>query len=390
MQEQFPLSMILNELGENRELYFNAVSPAIAQTSNFCFASVANMRQALQTEFETPFYTRGFNPTVGILRQKLAALEGTEDALVCGSGSAAVAVAVMGNLKAGDHVICVQKPYSWTYKLLNVLLARFGVETTFIDGTEIASFEQALQPNTTLVFIESPNSMTFELQDIRAVADFAKRNHLLSIIDNSYSSPLFQQPHLMGIDLVVHSATKYLNGHSDVVAGVICGNRERIQSLFANDWMTLGTAISPHDAWLLIRGLRTLEIRAERSADTAEHIIPILENHPKISKVIWPFSKQHPQQELARKQMKRCAGMFSLVIQTDSPAGVERFCDSLKHFLIACSWGGYESLVFPVCGLASTPSYDNPLMPWNLVRVYVGLEDAQLLKDDLLQALDQV
>ena len=390
MSEQLPLSVILNELGEQRDQYFNAVSPVIAQSSNFSFPSVASMRDALQKEFENPFYTRGFNPTVGILRQKLAALEGTEDALVCGSGSAAVSIAVMGNLKAGDHVICVQKPYSWTYKLLSVLLARFGVETTFIDGQEMAHYEAALQANTRMVFIESPNSMTFELQDIRAVAAFAKQHQLVSIIDNSYSSPLFQQPHAMGIDIVVHSATKYLNGHSDVVAGVLCGSREMIQRLFATDWMTLGPSISPNDAWLLMRGLRTLEIRANRSADTAAAILPHLEAHPKVAKVLWPFSDQHPQKELALKQMKRCAGMFSLVIQTPDTAGVERFCDALQHFLIACSWGGYESLVFPVCGLASTPSYDNPLMPWNLVRVYVGLEDPQLLLEDLLQALDKV
>ena len=390
MSEQLPLSIIINELGENREQYFNAVSPVIAQSSNFCYPTVASMREALQKEFENPFYTRGFNPTVGILRQKLAALEGTEDALVCGSGSAAVSIAVMGNLKTGDHVICVQKPYSWTYKLLSVLLARFGVETTFIDGTEMQAYEQALRPSTRMVFIESPNSMTFEVQDIRAVAAFAKKHQLISIIDNSYSSPLFQQPHALGIDLIVHSATKYLNGHSDVVAGVLCGSRDMIQRLFATDWMTLGPSISPHDAWLLIRGLRTLEIRAHRSADTAAFILPQLEQHPKVAHVFWPFSDQHPQQELAKSQMKRCAGMFSLAIHTDSPAGVERFCDTLKHFLIACSWGGYESLVFPVCGLASTPSYDNPLMPWNLVRVYVGLEDPQLLLDDLLQALENV
>ena len=390
MNENIPLSVILNELGEDREHYFNAVSPVIAQSSNFCFPTVASMREALQKEFENPFYTRGFNPTVGILRQKLAALEGTDDALVCASGSAAVSIAVIGNLKAGDHVICVQKPYSWTYKLLNTMLIRFGIETTFIDGTEISNFEHALKSNTRMVFIESPNSMTFELQDIAAVAEFAKRNQLLSIIDNSFSSPLFQKPHAMGIDLVVHSATKYLNGHSDIVAGVVCGKRDMIQHLFANDWMTLGPALSPHDAWLMIRGLRTLEIRATRSADSAAYILSSIENHPQVERVFWPFSNQHPQRELAQKQMTRCAGMFSIAIKTDSPKGVERFCDALQHFLIACSWGGYESLVFPVCGLASTQSYDNPHMPWNLVRIYIGLEDPQLLLEDINQALSKV
>jgi len=384
------LTQILHQLGENREDYFNAVSPAISQSSNFCFRSVAAMRDSLQEEFDRPFYTRGYNPTVAILRKKLAALEGTEDALVCSSGSAAVAIAVIGNLKSGDHVICVQKPYSWTFKLFSNLLSRFGITYTYIDGTDIQNFENALLENTRMVFIESPNSMTFELQDIAAVAKFAKRNKLVSLIDNSYSSPLFQKPHLLGIDLIIHSATKYLNGHSDVVAGVICGSFNHIKPLFANEWMTLGPSISPHDAWLLIRGLRTLELRANRSADTAQLIVPFLENHPKVERVFWPFASSNPHKELAESQMSRCAGMFSIAIKTDSKDGVERFCDSLEHFLIACSWGGYESLVFPVCGLATSPSYDNPLMPWNLVRIYIGIEDPEMLKKDLLKGLEKV
>ena len=224
------LSEILNSLGENREQYYNSVSPVIAQTTNFSFATVAEMRQSLQTEFEQPFYTRGYNPTVAILREKIAALESTEDALVCSSGSAAIAIAVIGNVKEGDHIICVHKPYSWTTRLLNNLLARFNVTSTFIDGTNISNFENAMLPNTKMVFIESPNSITFEVQDIRAVAAFAKRNNLISVIDNSYSSPLFQQPATLGIDLIVHSATKYLNGHSDVVAGVICGSKKELEN----------------------------------------------------------------------------------------------------------------------------------------------------------------
>jgi cystathionine beta-lyase/cystathionine gamma-synthase len=384
------VSEVLTQLGEERSDYFNAVSPPIVQSSNFAFASVAEMRKALQDEFGTPFYTRGYNPTVATLRQKLAALEGCEDALVCGSGSAAVSIAVMGFLQAGDHVICVQKPYSWTYKLLNTLLCRFGVETTFIDGSSIAHFEAARQSNTRMVIIESPNSMTFEVQDIRAVATFAKQNGLVSIIDNSYSSPLFQQPHSMGIDLVVHSATKFLNGHSDVVAGAICGSREHIQRLFANEWMTLGPSISPNDAWLLLRGLRTLELRANRSADTAEYVIPKLVNHRAVERIYWPFLPDNPQEELARSQMSRCSGMFSLAIKTDNADGVERFCDSLQHFLLACSWGGYESLAFPVCGQAQSISYTNSPVPWNVVRIYLGIEDKDLLLQDLFQALDRV
>lgn len=384
------ISEILNHLGENREKYFNAVSPPVIQSSNFCYPDIREMRETLREEFEKPFYTRGYNPTVAILREKLAALEGTEDALVCASGSAAVAVALIGNLRSGDHVICVQKPYSWTWKLLNTLLARFGVETTFIDGSRIENYHSAIKTNTRMVFLESPNSMTFELQDIGAVALFAKKNNLISVIDNSYSSPLFQQPHSMGIDLVIHSATKYLNGHSDVVAGVICGKKPMIMKLFSSDWMTLGPAVSPHDASLLIRGLRTLELRANRSADSAAFITEKLIGHPKIEHLYFPFLQNHPQHELARRQMKRCAGMFSITVKSDNPEGLERFCDSLKYFLLACSWGGYESLIFPVCGLPLPPDKLNPLIPYNLFRIYIGLEDPQLLLDDILNALSAV
>lgn len=384
------ITPILHQLGEDRENYYNAVAPAQIQSSNFCFDSVSAMRESLKQEFDIPFYTRGYNPTVAILRKKLAALEQTEDALVCSSGSAAVAIAVMGNLKTGDHVICVQKPYSWTTKLFSNLLSRYGVEVTYIEGDQMENFQAALRNETRLVFIESPNSMTFEMQDIRAVAAFCKANNLISIIDNSYSSPVFQKPCTMGIDISVHSATKYLNGHSDVVAGAICASSEMIKKLFSSEWMTLGCNISPNDAWLLIRGLRTLDLRVNRSADTAAMLVPLLESHPKVEKVLWPFAESNPQKELAQSQMSRCAGMFSLVVKSDSIDGVERFCDSLQHFLLACSWGGYESLAFPVCALEAAPSYKSTTVSRNLVRLYIGLEDPMLLKEDLMQALEKV
>jgi cystathionine beta-lyase/cystathionine gamma-synthase len=383
-------SEIINQLGEEREHYFNAVSPPIMATSNFAFPSVHVMREGLKKEFETPFYSRGYNPTVGILRKKIAALEACEDALICGSGSAAVAIAVMSQLKAGDHVICVQKPYSWTNKLLNNLLRKYGVETSFIDGRLVKNFEQVIKDNTALIFLESPNSMTFELQDIEAVCKIAQQKNIITIIDNSYSSPLLQQPSKLGVDIIVHSATKYLNGHSDVVAGVICGSKEKISKMMAEEWMTLGPILSPHDAWLLIRGLRTLEVRMRQSIESTQKIVDRLANHPKVERLIYPFHASHPQFELAKKQMKSGSGMFSICIKTDDFSGVERFCDSLKHFLLACSWGGYESLAFPICATQNTPSYDNPDLPWNLIRIYVGLEDSELLLNDLLQALEKV
>ncbi len=387
--EDHDLSHILNHLGEDRELGYNAVVPPITQSGNFCYANVAEMRNAVQNEFDQPMYTRGFNPTVAIVRQKLAALEHAEDALLFSSGSAAIAAAIISFVKAGDHIVSVRKPYSWTKKLLGELLPRFGVETTFVDGTDPENFRRALKSNTRMISVESPNSLTFELQDLRAVAAIAKEHGIITVCDNSYNSPLFQNPIDMGIDLVTHSGTKYLNGHSDVVCGVLCGSHAHIRQVMSKEFMTLGAAPSPHDAWLLMRGLRTLELRVNRSADNAEKVARFLTAHPKVSEVHWPFLENHPQHALAKKQMKRCGGLISIRIKSDDVHGVERFCDGLKRFLLAVSWGGYESLQFPICALAGPSGYNGDL-PLDLVRLYVGLEDPELLIADLEQALEKV
>lgn len=382
-------SFILNHLGEDREEYYGSVAPPVFQTTNFCFRTVEEMREKLTRELETPFYTRGYNPTVATLRKKVAALEKAEDALVFSSGSAAVAAAVMSVLKGGDHVVCVQKPYSWTNTILSKYLAKYGITHTFVDGGEPANFEKAILPNTKLIYLESPNSLTFELQDIAAIVKIAKAKNITTIIDNSYNSPINQNPITMSVDLVLHSGSKYLNGHSDVVCGVVCGSRERIMKMMAEEYMTIGGCISPQDAALVLRGLRTLELRVNRSAETAKKVADFLEKHPKIKQLNYPFSSKNPQLELAKKQMKQGGGLLSIAINTDSVEGVERFCDNLKRFLMATSWGGYESLIFPICALAGSKSFENPL-PWNLVRLYIGLEDADLLIADLEQALEKV
>lgn len=384
------LSFILNHLGEEREQYFNAVAPPVMQSSNFCFGSVGEMREKLTRELETPFYTRGYNPTVAILRKKLAALEGTEDALVFASGSGAIAAAVMSCVKGGDHAVCVQKPYSWTNVLLTRYLAPYGVTVTLVDGSNTQNYLDAIQPNTKLIYIESPNSLTFELQDIAAITKAAKERGITTIIDNSYSSPLNQSPAALGVDIIVHSASKYLNGHSDVVAGVVCSSKARIMKMFEEEVMTIGAIISPHDAWLMMRGLRTLELRVNRSSESAEKVLRFLEKHPKIEKVYHPFSEGNPQLAIARKQMKQGGGLISILLKADKVEQVERFCDSLQRFLLATSWGGYESLVFPMCALKASASFQHKPMPWNLVRLFIGLEDPDLLIEDIEKALEKV
>lgn len=384
------ISFILNELGEDRENYFGSISPPIYQSSNFCFPDVASMRDALAYEMDIPFYSRGNNPTVSILGKKLAALAGSEEALVFASGSAAIAAAVMVNLKQGDHVVCVQKPYSWTGKLLTKLLDRFGVTTTFIEGSRVEEWESAIRDNTRLFMLESPNSMTFELQDLAEVAKIAKTNGIVTVLDNSYATPVNQPAISLGIDITTHSASKYLSGHSDVVAGVLCCSRQMAEKIFAGEYMTLGGVISPQNAWLMLRGLRTLELRLERVAQSAPKVVAFLEQHPKVEKVIYPFSESFPQYELAQKQMLRAGGMFSILLKAPDLAAAERFVDALSRFLLACSWGGHESLIFPLCTLYGSQNYSESPLPWNFSRIYIGLEDPNVLIADLEQALEKV
>jgi cystathionine beta-lyase/cystathionine gamma-synthase len=386
------LSYILNHLGEERETYRGAVSPPIFQSSIFAFPDVAAMREAFRDEYQRTTYTRGNNPTVEILRKKVAALEGAEDCLMFGSGAGAITAGVMASVSAGDHVVCVQRPYSWTRALLRDLLARFGVTHTFIDGTDIANFERSIKPETKLIVLESPNSMTFEQQDLAAVAKLARARGVRTLCDNSYASPLNQSPLALGIDLVAHSATKYLNGHSDVVAGALCGSEQILREVFKGPFMTCGAILAPHDAWLMIRGLRTLQIRMQRIAATTQKVLAFLEQHPRVEKVWYPHSAANPQFALTQQQMRGASGLLTISVRADDVAGIERFCKAIKRFLMTVSWGGYESLMFPVCVVypPAAPLKPAGALPLSLVRLSIGLEEPEVLIADLEQALATV
>jgi cystathionine beta-lyase/cystathionine gamma-synthase len=384
------LSYILNELGEEREHYFNAVSPPIVQTSNFTFKTVDEFRWALANEYDAILYSRGNNPTVDILRKKLAALDGAEDALVFGSGMGAITIPVLALLQQGDHVVSVAKPYSWTIKMFDRMLPKFGITTTYIDGTRIENFKKAIQPHTRLIYLESPNSFTYELQDLEAVASLAKSKGIYTMIDNSYCGPLIQPAYKMGIDLVAQTATKFIGGHSDVVAGVVTGSNVLIKKIFDAEFLNIGGNISPFNAWLLIRGLRTLELRMKRVCESTKKVVACMEQHPKVEKIIFPFHPSFPQYELAKKQMKDAGGLFSIVLKVKTLKEVELFCNSLKHFLMAVSWGGHESLVIPSAVGIKPEEFDPTNERHRLVRLYVGLEDPDYLIEDLKQALNNL
>ena len=384
------ISYILNELAEERENYFNAVSPPIMQTSNFIFNTVEDMRKAFADEYSAYLYSRGRNPTVDILRKKLAALDGAEDCLVFGSGAAAIFASVLANIKSGDHIVSVDKPYTWAQKMFNDILPRFGVTTTYIDGRSIENFERAILPNTTLIYLESPNSWDYAIQDLKAVADLAKAENIVTIIDNSYCTPIYQRPVEFGIDLVMQTATKYISGHSDTLGGVLSGSTAMIKKIFNSEYMNIGSGIAPFNAWLLIRGLRTLPARLDRITASTKKLVDYLKQHSKVELVLFPFDENFPQYKLAKKQMSGACGLLTFIIKADNIIQIEKFCESLQHIFMAVSWGGHESLIIPKCSGIQPGEFDATNKEHRMLRLYVGLEEPEYLIKDLEQAFSSL
>ncbi|HEX9509961.1 MAG TPA: aminotransferase class I/II-fold pyridoxal phosphate-dependent enzyme [Puia sp.] len=383
------ISYIINELGEDREHYFNAVAPPIVQTSNFKVNTVAELKALFEDEYSGYLYSRGLNPTVEILRKKLAALDGAEDCLVFNSGAAAIFASVLANVRSGDHIVSVEKPYTWAQRLFDIILPRFGVTTSYIDGTLIENFERAILPNTKIIYLESPNSWDFKLQDLAAVAELARSENITTIIDNSYCTPLYQRPVEMGIDIAMQTATKYIGGHSDTIGGVLSGTRAMMKKIFDSEYNSIGSGIQPFNAWLLIRGLRTLPVRLDRITQTTQKVAAFLKRHSKVEGILFPFDESFPQYVLARQQMKGACGLLSFYVRASSAEQIVHFCESLQHIMMAVSWGGHESLILPKCASLNPGEFDPANKEHRMLRLYTGLEDPGYLIGDLEQALDR-
>ncbi len=375
------ITKILHSYGEEGFSY-NPVSVPIYETSIFSFNSFDEFQHALLNEFEDHIYTRGKNPTVEVLEKKLAALEKAEDAKVFGSGIAAISAATMAFLKSGDHVVCVKDAYSWTYRLFADYLKRFGVEATFVDGIDPEDFFRNTKSNTRLYYLESPTTFTFTLQDLKTITTFAKERAIKTIIDNTWATPVFQNPIELGVDIVVHSASKYISGHSDVVAGVVVGSKEDIKCIFNQEFMNIGATIGPFEAWLLLRGLRTIHIRMPKHMENTLKIIEYLENVPEVERINYPFYKNHPQYELARRQMRGGSGLLSIKLNVKRLEQIIAFTNAFRVFKRAVSWGGYESLVMPY----AATNKDGLTEKNKTVRLHIGLENVELLIEDLERA----
>lgn len=377
------LSFILNELGEERSQYFNAIAPPIIQSSNFAFSKVDDLRTAFEDEMSGYLYSRGLNPTVDILRKKLAALDGAEDALVFNNGAAAIFAAVLANVKSGDHIVSVNKPYTWAQRMFDVILPRFGVQTTYIDGTRIENWKEATRDNTSFYYLESPNSWEFQLQDLEAVGAFARSKNIVTLIDNSYCTPLYQKPIALGIDLAMQTATKYISGHSDTLGGVLSGTKAMMKKIFDSEYLNIGSGVQPFNAWLMIRGLRTLPARIERITRSTQVVLDFLKKEERVEECIFPLDPSFPQYELAKKQMKGACGLITVVLKAQKRAEIVQFCESLQHILMAVSWGGHESLAIPKCASLYPDQFDPANREHRMVRLYVGLEEPEYLVEDL-------
>ncbi|MFT4606053.1 MAG: cystathionine beta-lyase/cystathionine gamma-synthase [Rhodothermales bacterium] len=373
---------------------YGAVAPPLHQTSTFGFESWEAIDAAFDDRTGTPIYTRQLNPTVQLAEAKLAALAKAEAARLFGSGMAAITAAILHCVRAGDHIITIKNVYGPASTFMaSYLPQKTGVTTSFVAG-EVGDFEAAWTDRTKLVYLESPSSAVFGLQDIEAISTMAHARGARVVVDNTWATPVFQKTLAMGADLEVHSASKYLCGHSDVVAGVVLGSKKDLAAISVNEGELLGAKMAPFEAWLLLRSLRTLTARLDRHQANTAQVVGFLDQHPGISHIRYPGHASFPQADLARRQMTGFTGLLGFRLATEDLAAAKRFFDSLKIFNRAVSWGGHDSLVY-----APAISYAKEHSPERFaemgisvgdIRISVGLEDPEDLIADLEQALAMV
>jgi len=379
--------------GRINDEQFGSLSTPLYQTSTFIFDNAQQGANRFAGEEEGFIYSRLGNPTTRQLEMRVAAMEGMEDAAATATGMGAVSGALLANLASGDHLIASKAVYGCSYALMAHQLTKWGIEVSFVDMTEPSNIEKAIKPNTKVIFLESPINPNLVVLDLATIGSIAKKHQLISIVDNTFLTPVLQRPIEFGFDIVIHSATKYLNGHGDVVAGIICGTTEMISHIKLTVLKDIGATISPHDAWLIMRGLKTLPIRIERHCKNAQEIAEYLEAHPMIEQVYYPGLPSHQGHQYLGKQMKAAGGVIAFEIKGDLTQG-EAFINRMKLFSIAVSLGDAESLIQHPASMTHSPYTQEERLEAGisdtLIRISVGLESAQDLIEDLEQSLNQI
>lgn len=372
-----------------------SVTPPIYQTSTYMAPDNADEYIKMAGTTNSPwFYHRYGNPVNSQVAAIIASLEGTETAMLTASGMGAISTAVLAVVKQGDHVIVQRSHYAAANQLFHQLLPDFGIEITVVEQEDNASFEQNIRPNTRLIYIETPSNPILALTDLQFLGELGKKHKIVTMCDNTFATPLNQRPHDFGIDIILHSATKYLGGHSDLCAGVVCASEEWITKIWKR-MLILGASLSSFDSWLLLKGLRTLSLRMRQINENAQQIAEWLSNDPRVNKVLYCGLPSHPQFELAKKQMKGFSGMLCMEVAGESDeiqlSNAQKVLNSVKIFANATSLGGVESLIVhpaSMWGIKDFPEKQKQIGINNgMLRISVGIENIHDLIADLDQAL---
>ena len=371
---------------EDSRQFNGAIVPPTYSNTLFVYRSFEELAGSDTQKPGHYVYSRGMNPSTEIVERKLAALERGEMCKLFSSGMAAISAAIFNSVKSGDHIVAVGNVYSTTLDMLKYM-DKFQVGLTVVYSTDLENLKKAIQPNTALIYIESPTDLVYRLIDLKAVADLAKSLDIRTVIDNTWATPLFQKPLEFGIDIVVHSASKYLGGHSDVMGGVMVASTAIIEQVYAKEYLQQGSIMVPDECMKLLKGLRTLPLRMKTHEENAFKVASFLEGHPKVSKVHYPGLPSHPDFELGRRQMKGYSGLLSFELATTSYKDVCEFINRMKVFQIGVSWGSFESLVWsPNYGRNAQKLKQEHISP-GTIRIAAGQGDPEEMIMDLEQAL---
>ncbi|MBD7943536.1 methionine gamma-lyase [Psychrobacillus sp. FSL K6-2684] len=385
---------LLIHQGYTTENHHDSLAVPLYQTSTFAFENAEQGARRFAGEEAGGIYSRLGNPTVNVLEQRMAAIENGEGALAFGSGMAAVSTILVHLTKAGDHILCTRGIYGCTFGLLNIMKEKYNITHSLEKLTTEEEIEASIKPNTSCIYIETPINPTMEIVDIALITNIARKHNIPVVVDNTFCSPYIQNPLDIGADFVLHSATKYINGHGDVIAGLLVGkNKEEMDKIRSTVQKDFGGIISPFDAWLLIRGLKTLHVRMDRHSKNAEEVFSFLASHPSVESIYYPFDEKNPQYEVAKKQMKSGGGLISFAVKGGKEKA-QQLMDALSLIKIAVSLGDAETLIQHPATMTHSvvPEKERVAMGITdgLLRLSVGLENSEDIIEDLKQAFDNL
>lgn len=379
---------ICSAINEEMEKDFYSISPIIAQTSNFSFKSYEDFLKACTDEKNSYMYTRGSNPTTKMLEEKLARLEKGERCKVFSSGMGAISATIFSLIKNGDHILVLNTVYGQALTFIKYL-QKYGVSYSNIKVDEFTDIESFIKDNTKLIYMESPSSQHMELIDIEKITKIAKAKKILTVIDNTWATPIFQKPLEYGVDVVIHSCSKYIGGNSDVVAGAVISRDEIVQNIFEYGHQCLGATNAPFNSWLLIRSLRTLPMRMNYHSESVKKIIDFLNSDKRIRKVYHPYAGDNYQNKLAQKYLNGSGSLLAFELSNENFENIKIFVNTLKCFKIGVSWGGHESLILPAFKGNNSETLLQRGISKSHIRIYIGLEATETLIEDLKNALNK-